>query len=77
MAISFGLARPGRVSVRIYNRAGRLVNDVAEREPMNAGQNLIRWDGRDEDGEIVPDGIYVVSMEAGGRKETKTFSVVR
>ena len=44
---------------------------------MGSGANVVRWDGRDEGGEMVGDGLYLVSVEAGGHKQVKTVSVVR
>ena len=76
-AISFTLGRPGAVTVKIYNRAGRLVRGVASGQQMNAGTNLIRWDGRDSDANIVQDGVYLVVVEALGEKEVKTIALVR
>jgi flagellar hook assembly protein FlgD len=44
---------------------------------MGAGANLVRWDGRDDNSETSPDGLYIISVEAMGQRETKTISVVR
>jgi ligand-binding sensor domain-containing protein len=76
-SISFTLGRPGPVTVKIYNRAGRLVREVLPGEPMNAGVNLVSWDGRDRQGNIAEDGVYIVTVEALGSTRTKTLAVVR
>jgi ligand-binding sensor domain-containing protein len=76
-AIGFSLGRSGPVTVKVYNRAGRLVREVASGQYMGAGANLVRWDGRDRGGEIVEDGIYLLSVEALGEKQVKTIAVVR
>lgn len=57
VAVSFTLGRPGPVTVKIYNRAGRLVKELASELRMNAGANITRWDGRDSGGAQVPDGL--------------------
>jgi hypothetical protein len=77
VAIGFTLERSGPVTVKIYDRAGRLVEEVASGEVMNAGANLIYWNGRNRIGEIVEDGLYMVTVRASDRKETKTLAVVR
>ena len=64
-------------AVTIYNRAGRLVREVENGRTMNAGANLVRWNGEDQSGEIVPDGLYLISVEALGEKQVKTLAVVR
>jgi hypothetical protein len=77
VAISFTLGRPGPVTVKVYNRAGRLVREVASGQHMNAGANLVRWDGRDFQANLVQAGVYLVVVEALGQKETNTLAVVR
>jgi hypothetical protein len=76
-SISFTLGRSGSVTVKIYNRAGRLVHEIASGRPMNAGANLVRWDGRDSNADLVPSGLYFVTIEALGETKSKTVSVVR
>ena len=76
-AISFTLGSAGSVSVRVYNRAGRVVR-VLERDGFfSAGINLVPWDGRDEDGSTVPDGLYLVAVEAHGERLVESLAVVR
>jgi hypothetical protein len=76
-AISFTLGRSGPATVKVYNRAGRLVREVAEGGRMNAGANLVRWDGRDGDAELAPAGLYFITIEALGETKSKTVSIVR
>ena len=76
-AISFTLGRPGPVTVKVYNRAGRLVREVVSGQQMNAGANLVRWDGRDSNSNQVEDGLYLVVVEALGDKKVETLSIVR
>ena len=77
IAISFTLGGPGTGTVRIYNRAGRLVREVASSQTFGAGANLVRWDGRNRDGAVVVDGIYLVTVEALGETRSTTLAVVK
>ncbi|MCK4512364.1 hypothetical protein KAW64_11525, partial [bacterium] len=77
VAISFTLGRAGPVTAKVYNRAGRLVDELVSRLQMNAGANVVRWDGRDDDGAEVPDGLYLVAVEALGERQVQTLAVVR
>ena len=77
VAIGFSLGYAGPVSVRIYNRAGRLVDEVVGGAHMNAGANVVLWDGRDSSGDEAPDGLYMVAVQAMGQTQVKTLSVVR
>ena len=44
---------------------------------MRAGANLVHWNGRDDAGESVPEGLYLVSVETTGERRVKTLAVVR
>jgi hypothetical protein len=75
--IGFTLGRAGNVSVRVYNRGGRLVRQLADGMPMGAGANLVRWDGSDRNGRPAEDGLYLVTLEAFGLRRTSTLAVIR
>jgi hypothetical protein len=77
VAIGFTLGRSAPVTVRVYNRAGRLVREVVSGETMGPGASLVRWDGRDRGGVYVADGLYLVTVEALGRIQRKTLAIVR
>ena len=74
LAIGFVLGQAGTADVRVFNRAGRLVNEVARGE-FAAGSNLVRWDGRDRAGSAVPEGLYVVTVDALGKQLRNTVIV--
>ena len=77
VGISFRLGRAAPVTVKVYSRSGRLIREVIEGEELGAGDNLVRWDGRDRNGGFVVDGIYLVTVHALGHTETKTLAVVK
>jgi hypothetical protein len=74
--ISFDLSAPANVRIEIYNRSGRLQTLLTAGQQMNAGRNVVTWDGTNGDGEQVRSGLYIVSIEAGGEGEQKTVAVV-
>ena len=57
------LAESAEVQVEIYNAAGRLVSSV-ELGTQNAQRLRVEWDGRDLDGQPLPDGIYTFNIRA-------------
>ena len=77
VAISFTLGRSGPVTARVFNRAGRLVRELAVGSYFRAGENVVRWDGRDASGNIVPDGVFLVVVEYANQRESKSLAVVR
>ena len=77
VAIGFALGRPGNVDVTVFNRAGRMVRSVASGLSMPGGSGVVRWDGRDRDGHVVEEGLYIVTVEALGERQTRTLAVLR
>lgn len=59
--IAFTLARPGRVSIAVYDVGGRRVASLKDGE-AEAGSFRLVWDGRDESGQDVAAGTYFVRM---------------
>jgi hypothetical protein len=76
LSVGFTLAEPGPATIKIYNVAGRLVRVLTENQTMVSGANVVTWTGRDYDERIVPSGLYVVTVEAGGRIAKSTVAVV-
>lgn len=68
--ISFELEASARVSVRIFDVAGRLLRTLAS-ENLGAGPHRIDWDGRDDLGRQVSSGIYFVRFEWKGYRTTR------
>jgi len=77
VSIGFTLGRPAPVTVRVYSRAGSLIKEVASGTAMNTGANIVRWNGRDRREKPVPDGLYLVTVQALGHTERKTIAVVK
>lgn len=67
--ISFRLRKPSRVSLDILDSAGDVVRTVAQDDRRGVGRVFYRWDGRDADGLVVPEGAYRprVRLAAHGR----------
>jgi FlgD Ig-like domain len=61
-SIPYSLATPGRVVIRIYDIAGRLVRKLTDK-PETAGWHSARWDGRTDDGNATASGVYFYRIE--------------
>jgi FlgD Ig-like domain len=57
-SLSLLLRRPERLDVSVVDSDGGHVATLADSEDVRAGRVLFKWDGRDDDGQIVPDGLY-------------------
>lgn len=60
---TFVLSRPARVSVKIFTISGRLVCILGPKE-CQFGYNQIEWDGKDKDGNMLPNGVYLYKIDA-------------
>jgi hypothetical protein len=74
--ISFELDRPGRIRLRIYDTAGRLVRTLADTS-LPAGSHRRVWDGRDDGSRPTASGIYFYELDVDGRREARKMLQVR
>jgi hypothetical protein len=61
------------VTMKIYSVSGRLVREFEE--PAPAGFMMVRWDGLDEDGEEVANGVYYckIRVKMSGEKDLTEY----
>jgi len=64
MVLKYELATQERVRLEIYDKTGRFLRRLADRE-QGPGSCEITWDGRDERGQSVPSGICFFRLETG------------
>ena len=74
--VSFALAQSGAARVSIYDASGRLVRHLVD-ATLPAGRHVRRWDGRDDLGRSVTNGVYWSQLDAGGRTQTQKMTLVR
>lgn len=62
--VNFTLSKDAsKVTISIYNSSGSLVRTIDAGQHA-AGDNSYQWDGKDSNGNILPDGQYQVKVEA-------------
>ena len=54
-------ARP--VTVRIYDLGGRLMRRLDAQKPLVAGRYVLDWEAEDQQGRVVPPGIYILRID--------------
>ncbi len=62
--IQFALQRLSPVSLEVFNTAGQQVRTLFRGEP-NSLVVTVRWDGRNDRGELLPSGVYLVRLQQG------------
>lgn len=65
----FATARPGHVSLTVYDVAGRKVAQVFDGE-LTAGQHTLAWNGRTSAGTVPSAGIYFTRLSMDGESRT-------
>ncbi len=66
----FAPESPQSCVIKIFTVAGRLIKDV--KAPARVGFNQIYWDGKDNDGETIANGIYLYKLILEGNGKTET-----
>lgn len=72
--VRFTTRRPELVSVDILDEYGRLVRRLVDRVRVD-GPRELRWDGLDDDGQVVAEGAYRVELRRDG--DSRTYSPAR
>jgi parallel beta-helix repeat protein len=75
-SISYSIAKPGKVSLNVYDVSGRLVRRLVD-EKKNAGIYTVRWSGNNEYGHNVSTGVYFMRLVAGDFISVKKIILVR
>lgn len=63
------------IQIKVFTIAGRLIRDfTVPASQLRAGFNKIYWDGRDQDGDLIANGLYLYKVIARLNGETKTVT---
>ena len=58
----FYMKNEENVIARVFNLSGRLVWN-SKPEPVRSGPNIVTWDGKDNNKNVVPSGLYIATIE--------------
>jgi hypothetical protein len=76
VSFQFAMPRAGRISLAIYDVAGRLVRTPLD-QGIASGTHSLLWDGRDRHGALVPAGAYYVAMRVNGQQLARKLVILR
>jgi hypothetical protein len=74
--IRYEIAWPGKVSLGVFDLSGSLVRTLVDAWRESGVYNEV-WDGRGEDGKLVPSGVYFYRLETGDVLEAGHFVAAR
>lgn len=75
--ISYTTTTTARVSLKVYDQAGRLVKTLVDRVFEPAGAKTVYWNGKDDAGRTVSNGIYFAQLESEGKTATHKLIIVK
>ncbi len=61
--VAFKIPSAGTTSIYAYDFEGNLVRTLINKRNLNSGEREIEWDGRDDRGDLVAPGPYVIVLE--------------
>ena len=73
--ISYGMHKPGEMSIVVYNALGRQVAEL-ENKVVQSGRHEVMWNGKDNAGAQVPAGLYIVRFRSN-LGEAKTITLIK
>lgn len=71
----YTLSELATVSVEMQDAANRVVRTLLREQKQDSGQYFVTWDGRDEMGQVVTDGVYRLIVRVKGTLRTSTNHV--
>jgi hypothetical protein len=74
--ISYQFAQAGNVQLKVYDAMGRVVRTLHD-GPKKPGRYTATWDGTDNRGRSLANGIYFYSLNAPGYRDVKKAVVMR
>jgi flagellar hook assembly protein FlgD len=75
-AIKFEIATAGKVKLEMYDVQGRHVAGLYE-GTLDAGPHIMVWNGRGTSGDVLPSGVYVARLVAGGITSTQRLVLLK
>jgi hypothetical protein len=67
---------PGDVSLWIFNLAGERIREFDDIGTNFGAQNGAVWDGKNDNGEYVASGVYILHLEGAGKSSSLKIAVV-
>ncbi|MEJ2634371.1 MAG: FG-GAP-like repeat-containing protein [Calditrichia bacterium] len=74
--ISFDLPRNSDVSIVIYNTLGQIVRTLVN-DSRNAGTYTVTWNGRNDHGALVANGLYIYMLKAGNYTQVRKMTFLK
>lgn len=74
--LGFGIPEDGHVRIRIFNMRGQEIRTLVD-DDLTAGYRHVIWNSKDQDGHLLPSGIYLTVMESHDFREVKKMVMLK
>ncbi|MBD3224325.1 MAG: T9SS type A sorting domain-containing protein [Caldithrix sp.] len=74
--ISFTVNRKSRIQLQIFDVQGRFIRNLLNQQ-MPVGQHSIKWDGRTQQGNLLPSGFYIYRLKSAMQNQSKRMLLIR
>ncbi len=75
--INYTLNVSGDMSLVVYNMLGQKIKTLVNSSKMAAGNHSIKWDGTNDAGRQVSNGVYLYKLETGTEKSIRKMTLLR
>ena len=74
--IEIQLAETNNLIVSIFDVTGRLINTLVNNK-LEAGLYSVEWNGKDQNGRLIPTGVYIVKVVSGKNNHNQKIAFVK
>lgn len=74
--IRFSLSSPAHVSLDLFDVRGWKVRTLIQGS-VDSGEHRAQWNGTDDEGRMMPSGVYLVRLQAGATESSMRLTLVR
>jgi len=74
--IEIHLAETNKLTVSVFDMTGRLINTLVN-DKLEAGLYSVEWRGKDQNGRLVPTGIYIMKVVSGKNSHNQKIAFVK
>ncbi len=75
--IKYDLPTYATVTLKIYNLLGQVVRTLVNNQFQNPGTYTITWNGKDNEGNLLPSGQYLYQIQAGHFTSTRKMILLK
>jgi FlgD Ig-like domain len=75
--LAYSLPQQSDVAIKIYDTTGRMVRDLYSNDTQRPGDYEVSWNGQDNNGTDVGNGVYFANIVVNGEKTIRELTVIR